>query len=329
MTTLAADMTAGTSDVYDAIKAIEKQRLLFPAFDEAYRRIIRTHKMALAGNRPRHLMILGPSGAGKSSVLEEYVRYFPVIEETEFRRIPVLRVEIKSSPTVRSVAEDILKTMGIPMAYRGTVNEKTDRVISSLQKLKVELLMLDEVQHLLGSSKRSFGSNNETEWLKTLLNQIEIPVVLAGLPYAQALLSTNEQLRRRLDGVCNLTPFSVEDEDTAADFAGVISWFDSEVHDGQPIGLHEGDMLYRLFYATNGLIGYLSKLLIGAMEIRLEHGQRRIEPWMLEQSFSQNLWAEGVGALNPFHKKFVRRQLNKTNELFAPTAFSAMAASST
>jgi hypothetical protein len=48
---------------------------------------------------------------------------------------------------------------------------------------------------------------------------------------------------------------------------------------------------------------------------------------MLELSFSQNLWAEGVGALNPFHKKFVRRQLNKANELFAPTTFSAMAAS--
>ncbi|WP_019102047.1 TniB family NTP-binding protein, partial [Chromobacterium haemolyticum] len=110
--------------------------------------------------------ILGPSGAGKSSVLEEYVRYFPVIEESEFRRIPVLLVEIKSSPTVRSVAEDILKAMGVPMAYRGSVNEKTDRVISSLQKLKVELLMLDEVQHLLGANKRSFGSNNETEWLK-------------------------------------------------------------------------------------------------------------------------------------------------------------------
>lgn len=323
------DMIAGTADMYDVIKTVEMQRLLFPAFEEAYRRIIRIHKMALAGNRPRHLMILGPSGTGKSSVQKEYVRYFPVIEETEFRRIPVLRVEIKSSPTVRSVAEDILKAMGVPMAYRGTVNEKTDRVISSLQKLKVELLMLDEVQHLLGANKRSFGSNNETEWLKTLLNQIEIPVVLAGLPYGQALLSTNEQLRRRLDGVHHLTPFSVEDEDSAADFAGVVSWFDSEIHGGTPIGLHDGDMLYRLFYATNGLIGYLSKLLIGAMEIRLENGKKAVENWMLEESFRQNLWAEGVGALNPFHKKFVRRQLNKANELFAPTAFSAMATSAT
>lgn len=322
-------MINATTDWCTEIGAVEQRRLLFPAFDQAYRRISRIHKMSLAGNRPRHLMILGPSGAGKSSVMEEYCRYFPETEETEFRHIPVLRVEIKSSPTVRSVAEDILKAMGVPMAYRGTVNEKTDRVIASLQKLKVELLMLDEVQHLLGANKRSFGSNNETEWLKTLLNQIEIPVVLTGLPYAQALLSTNEQLRRRLDGVCNLTPFSVEDEDAAADFAGVISWFDSEIHDGHPIGLHKDDMLYRLFYATNGLIGYLSKLLIGAMEIRLEHGQKRIDNWMLEQSFRENLWAEGVGALNPFDKKFVRRQLNKANELFAPTAFSAMAASAT
>jgi len=322
-------MTTSSTDLYGEIGKVEQQRLLFPDFDMAYRRISRIHSRSLSGNQPHHLMILGPSGAGKSSVLEEYVRYFPVTEEPEQRRIPVLRVEIKSSPTVRSLAEDILKAMGVPMAYKGTVNEKTDRVISSLQKLKVELLMLDEVQHLLGANKRSFGSNDETEWLKTLLNQINIPVVLAGLPYGRALLSTNEQLRRRLEGVRNLNPFSVEGEDSAADFAGVISWFDREIHSGHPIGLHEGDMLYRLYYATDGLIGYLSKLLIGAMEIRLEHGHKRVENWMLEQSFTENLWDEGIGALNPFHKKFVRRRLNKTNELFAPTAFSAMAVSAT
>ncbi|WP_024300885.1 TniB family NTP-binding protein [Pseudogulbenkiania sp. MAI-1] len=301
---------------------VERRRLYFTAFEQAIRRVSRVHQMARAGNTPRHVMVLGPSGAGKSSVMEEYVRHFPAVEEPEQKRIPVLRVEIKSSPTVRSVAEDILKAMGVPMAYRGTVNEKTDRVISSLQKFQVELLMLDEVQHLLGATKRSFGSNDETEWLKTLLNQINIPVVLSGLPYAEAMLSINEQLRRRVEGVCQMLPFTVDDDDAASEFAGVVKWFDAEIHGGKAIGLCQGDMLNRLFYASNGLIGYLSKLLIGAMEIRFDHGRKQVELWMLEQSFTQNLWAEGVGTLNPFHKKFTFRPLTKTNELFAPTAFS-------
>lgn len=301
---------------------VERRRLFFPAFEQAIRRISRVHQMARAGNAPRHIMVLGPSGAGKSSVMEEYVRHFPAVEEPEQKRIPVLRVEVKSSPTVRSVAEDILKAMGVPMAYRGTVNEKTDRVISSVRKFQVELLMLDEVQHLLGATKRSFGSNDETEWLKTLLNQINIPVVLSGLPYAEAMLGINEQLRRRVEGVCQMLPFSVDDDDAASEFAGVVNWFDAEIHGGKAIGLCQGDMLHRLFYASNGLIGYLSKLLIGAMEVRFEHGYKQVELWMLEQSFTQNLWAEGVGTLNPFHKKFPFRPLTKTNELFAPTAFS-------
>ena len=207
------------------------------------------------------------------------------------------------------------------MSYRGTVNEKTDRVVASLKKLQVELLMLDEVQHLLGATQRSFGSNDETEWLKTLLNLIDMPVVLSGLSYAEALLGSNEQLRRRLDGVCHLTPFSIEDDEAAADFAGVVNWFDREIHNGNPAGLHEGDMLNRLFYASNGLIGYLSKLLIATLEIRLEHGYQRIELWMLEQAFTQRLWAEGIGPLNPFNKRFSWRPLNKSGELFAPTAF--------
>jgi hypothetical protein len=312
-----------------ALGVVEQQRLLFPSFERALQRIQRAHRMALAGNQPRHVMILGPSGAGKSSVLKEYLRHFPIIEEPEQKRIPVLRVEIKSSPTVRSVAEDILKAMGVPMAYRGTVNEKTDRVVTLLAKFKVELLMLDEVQHLLGANKRSYGSNDETEWLKTLLNLIDIPVVLSGLPYAKALLDINEQLRRRLSRVCSMSPFSLDDEAAANDFAGVVNWFDEAIHDGQAVGLHETGMLERLFYASDGLIGYLSMLLIGAMEIRLEHGYKRIEPWMLEQSFTENLWEEGTGPLNPFHKKFVQRRLNKAGELFAPTVFSVPANSST
>lgn len=137
---------------YTALGAVEQQRLFFPTFDRAIQRISRIHQMAKAGNKPRHLMLLGPSGAGKSSVLEEYIRHFPTINEVEQQRISVLRVEIKSSPTVRSVAEDILKAMGVAMAYRGTVNEKTDRVVSSLKKFRVEILLLDEVQHLLGES---------------------------------------------------------------------------------------------------------------------------------------------------------------------------------
>ncbi|WP_215779848.1 hypothetical protein [Paludibacterium sp. B53371] len=82
-------------------------------------------------------------------------------------------------------------------------------------------------------------------------------------------------------------------------------------------------MLVRLFYACNGLIGYLSKLLIAALEIRLERGYRSVEPWMLEEAFSKELWNEGVGPLNPFNKRFQWRVLNKAGELFAPTSFTA------
>ena len=272
---------------YASLCEVEQQRVLFPAFDQALKRISRVHVLTQAGSMPRSLMILGPSGAGKSTVLAEYVRHFPFVEEPEQRRIPVLRAEIKANPTVRSVAEDILKAMGCPMAYRGTVNEKTDRVVSSLKRFGVELLMLDEVQHLLGATGRSFGSNNETEWLKTLLNLVDIPVVLSGLPYAEALLTSNEQLRRRLDGICFMVPFSIEEDQSQADFAGVVHWFDREIHAGRPIGLHEGDMLSRLFYASNGLIGYLliDRIQIAILEVFVSRPVKRVAA-----AFQNRVW---------------------------------------
>lgn len=55
--------------------------------------------------------------------------------------------------------------------------------------------MLDEFQHLLG--KKCASTKDLQNWLKTIINQFKVPVVLVGTPECGTLVDSEPQLARR------------------------------------------------------------------------------------------------------------------------------------
>jgi hypothetical protein len=72
----------------------------------------------------------------------------------------------------------------------------------------------------------------------------------------------------------------------------------------------------RLYYACDGRVGYVKKLLAAALRTCLEQSDDRIGVATLERSFSDEIWWEGIGALNPFHAQFAFRRLDRGGEPF-------------
>lgn len=304
------------------IKRLENARIYYPAFQRAMDKLTRAHQLSLEGAAPRNLLLLGPSGAGKSTALETYRRQHPSEELVENRRIPVLYVRVPAAPTMRSFAEEILIAIGEPMYSSGTTTEKTARIVRLLKACQVEMVMIDEFHHFLDRGKRA-SATDVSEWMKVLIDTLRIPVVLAGLPQSEELLRINEQLRRRFAAHCLLAPLELEQGDGQSEFADVVFSLDPLTGENGTSGLATSELLPRLHYATNGLIGYLSRLLVTATEIRLAGNYRQIEPWMLEQAFTEAIWSGGTGKLNPFNPAFVFRRLNKRGEPFEPTVFNS------
>ena len=58
------------------------------------------------------------------------------------------------------------------------------------------------------------------------------------------------------------------------------------------------------------------KLMLGAFQIAKTLSLPAIDSHCLEQAFSEHVWVEGVGKLNPFNPEFIGERLDKRGIVF-------------
>lgn len=138
-----------------------------------------------------------------------------------------------------------------------------------------------------------------------------------GLPRLEQILQVNEQLRRRFSRRIRL---ALGQSDKSSIHAECLQLFRS-LGSCLPLPLMCGqfgwdELGMRLHYASDGRVAYIKKLLATALRIALETEVKEIGPQLLEQAFTEELWWEGVGKLNPFNPTFEFRRLDRGNEPF-------------
>ncbi|RKQ61080.1 TniB protein [Vogesella indigofera] len=302
------------------LRRAEQIQILHPQFADALTRLNDFHRLGLDGAAPRHLLLVGASGAGKTSALQTFSSQHPAELVDEGRYLPIVYVRTPASPTVRGLAEAILIALGAGLQMRGSAQEKTNQVVQLLRGCRTEMLMLDEFHHFVDSGRKVF--DEVTEWLKTLIDTAGIPTVLSGLPECELILRSNEQLRRRFAARVTLTPIGFSSAKEKALFRDVLHAWDTQINQGRSLwGLAEWERVRRMHYASNGLLGYVSKVVLGALELMIRTGTTEMDEHRLEQSFTRYVWADGINELNPFNTDFVFRRLDQAGEPFEPTRF--------
>ncbi|OHC72437.1 MAG: hypothetical protein A3H93_05775 [Rhodocyclales bacterium RIFCSPLOWO2_02_FULL_63_24] len=136
------------------------------------------------------LLLTGPSGAGKSTIVRAYHADFPREHQVERTWVPVLLVSVPSSPTARSLAGAILEALGQKKAHRGTAPEKTGWIHDLFARCGVEMVLLDEFQHLLYTPTLN-AFRDVTDWLKNFVEDTKVGMVACGLPAAEAVVNSN------------------------------------------------------------------------------------------------------------------------------------------
>jgi hypothetical protein len=84
---------------------------------------------------------------------------------------------------------------------------------------------------------------------------------------------------------------------------------------GYTIELTE-DLVKRFYFATMGIIDYVTKILVTAFELAVEKGESRITLVSLEMAFDEAIWQGCSPVQNPFSKKFGWELLDKPNMPF-------------
>ena len=303
-------------DFHALMERFNAEHLMFPAYVGALNEVCALLDLYRSSRVHQNLIIVGEAGTGKTTICKAIVNKNPRFVQPERDVIPALHISSPAVGTISSVCEEILGKMGDPYAHAGTVSTRTARIIKLISALSVELLLIDEGQHIQdrGGSTTQYMVG---DWIKSLMDQIRIPTVILGLPRVLNLLQMNEQLRRRFTRLRRLemgqdNTTSIENECLAL-FLGLA--------DPLPFKFKQGeagwaDFSKRIYFACDGRVAYIKKLLAGVIRIATDRSITVIEAKTLEDAFTAEVWWEGIGPLNPFNEHFVFRPLNQVSEPF-------------
>ena len=108
-------------------------------------------ELSKVAEEPQCMSLEGPTGAGKTTLIKDYARQFPRHETGPATLIPVFYLETPSPVTVKGLAQKMLEELGDPAAHKGNQPALNSRLIHLIRECGVELVILDDFQHLIDS----------------------------------------------------------------------------------------------------------------------------------------------------------------------------------
>jgi energy-coupling factor transporter ATP-binding protein EcfA2 len=304
------------SEIADRLAEFELECIPFPPFVEAKDAIEANLEYFRLSKLAKHILVLGESGTGKTTLCNWLASQSPKIQRPDGDHIPILRVEVPPAATVKGIADAFLVALGDPLPTHGTITSKTARIVILCKNCGVELMLIDECQHLQdrGDTRTQYLVG---DWFKHLIDKIAVPTVMLGLPRLQNLLQTNEQLRRRFSRTKRLR--LGESDTTSVEDECLMLFYSLGQELRMPLRAEPFDpqeMGQRLFYACGARVAYIKKIMFGAYRQALEQDIDVIDAPLLQQAFIDEVWPQGIGKLNPFHPDFEFRWLDRGGEPF-------------
>jgi Cdc6-like AAA superfamily ATPase len=285
----------------ERIKLVEQLYIQYPRINELLRLINHCREFSKISAEPECMLITGVQGAGKTTLIRRYAREFHRTVTLEKTSVPVLTISIPVPATIKGLATKLLAELGDPAADKGTVSSQTLRLYKYLQKCDVQLIILDEFQHFIDRESLKV-LRTVSDWLKNMLNDTTIPIILIGMPKSETVLDEKEnvQLKRRFPSRERLEPFGWKNIKEQEDFRRFLKLLDEGLPLTERSHLADNVTAYRIHCATGGVVNYVMRLVRGAAVLALQQGMEKIDLEILAHAFEERLAKEMPGAKNPF-----------------------------
>jgi predicted AAA+ superfamily ATPase len=285
----------------ERLQLIERVFIKYPRLRELYEMLEFCRQHSRSAAEPECMLITGTQGSGKTTLIEWYADGAPFRELQEKRIVPVLVVTVPSPATVKGLASAMLDALGDPAADKGAVSSVTLRLKNYIKNCEVELIILDEFQHFDDRPSKNV-LKTVSDWLKNLLNQTRVPMVLAGMPGCENVLERegNKQLKRRFSSRKEILPFSWDDRDHVNEFRQLLKEIDHALPLLKTSHLADAETAFLIYSATDGVINYVMKLLRWSAALAIKSGVEQIDYSILARAYEERLAQDFKNRPNPF-----------------------------
>lgn len=268
---------------------------------------------------PICIPILGESRTGKSRSLENFMMEHEKSRSENGAIIPVFAVRTPAKPTVKGLAGMMLRALGDPRFDSGTEQWKTHRLQQLMSECGTRMVIIDEFQHFVdkGSAKISY---HVADWLKILIDESKVALVVAGLPSCIQVLESNEQLGGRFLAPIMMPRFDWRNEEHREEFIAILDAFENSLSSHFDFPQFTSDeMAFRLHCASGGLIGYLAKILRTAVWQAVDGAKKIISIADLQVAFHKSVLTNSLnsGVPDPFASNFSVQPTSEILDCFA------------
>lgn len=215
------------------------------------------------------MLLTGDTGSGKSHIINHYKKRVLASQNYSRTTIPVLVSRISKGKGLEATLIQVLADLDLfgskQRKKRGKKPDLTKKLIESLIKAEVELLIINEFQELI-----EFKSRQERQYianeLKLISEEAKVPIVLVGMPWAE-LIAEEPQWSSRLVRKRKLDYFSLQKNKNY--FIRYIKGLAKKMLFDEPPALEGKDTIAALFSACRGENRSLKHLLSESLQLAL------------------------------------------------------------
>lgn len=278
---------------------VERIYVSYPRLKAVVGKIRYCHESSKISAEPLNLLIQGETGAGKTTCTNYYEQQFPRYETKDGMVVPVLSTSIPAPATIKSLVTKLLLKLGDPMAEKGSVLNQTLRIKRLIKACGVELIMLDEFQHFIDRDSEKI-LQTVSDWLKDLLNESKVPIVLIGMPNSVLILEANKQLERRFSVRASLEPFDRKTSAQGDEFRKFLHAVDMKLPLSKPSNLADEEMARRFFDASAGMVASIMQIVRRSAALAIERSMKTLDLDVLAEAYEERLAANNPQKTNPF-----------------------------
>jgi hypothetical protein len=243
-------------------RRIEDCELQHASFDELYVYLKRRIDDALEGFTSRIEWVVGPSRVGKTMLSKALARNYPERKQDGRRCVPVLHVFIPSNISPVLLPTKVLSALGMPLPAKGlTTGAMDDRMYDQLRLAGTMVILFEEASHLVEIGAR-VPPRAAGDWFKTLSDNLNITLVLTGVPRLERLFESNEQLRLRASARREFRPYDSRSAQEQRAFAACVrTYADLFEEAGWALDVPLNALVPQCYLLSGGLIGIVSRFM--------------------------------------------------------------------